>query len=1033
MVSVAGIVFSIFVTLTPVALGLQTVDFQNEILPVLQQHCYRCHGPSEQEAGLRLDRKTSALEGGDSGALWVAGDRNSSLLYQRVAGLDDLDQMPPDGEPLSGEFIERIGRWIDGGAPWPDDESTSKKHWAYIAPARPHPPATTDTDWPINEIDHFILTRLEQSGINPSPPAERARLLRRVYLDLIGLPPTVEEIDAFLAEPGPSAYETVVDRLLASKHYGERWAVPWLDAARYADSNGYQADQYREVWPYRDWVVNALNADMPFDQFTIEQIAGDLVKGSTTDQKIATGFHRQTTCNVEAGVDPEENRVNQIIDRVNTTGTVWLGTTLQCAQCHDHKYDPFDQRDYYRLFAYFNNTPREVKHTTATTYDFFGPKLDVPLPDNSTAEQRRLKKDFQAARDALDRYLDDLVSRQAVWEQQQRELIAASDAASSLWHVASVIEFQSSGGASHQVLADGSILISGERPDKDTYTIRLSTKLSDITALRLEALTHGSLPGKGPGRHHPERPNFVLNEIGLQLESNSKPDRGERIGLTNPWADYSQPNYDVAGAIDGLPGTAWAIHQEFHQPHVATFAMDKPLRIESQQQTLLVTLEQNHGGCRTLGRFRISFSAETPPPQSATVDQRPPADIAEILMIDPSGRTEDQQDRVVEYYRAAQPEYQQLTRQVADLKKQLGDAMSATTLVMVEMDSSRESRMLKRGDFRTPSEQVQPGTPTVLHPVSNAESGDRLELARWLVSRDNPLTARVTVNRWWSEIFGHGIVRTTEDFGTQGQRPSHPQLLDWLAVELMANGWSMKHIHKLIVMSATYRQSSRVTPALLDHDPENRLLARGPRFRLGAEAIRDNALRISGLLTTKLGGPPVYPPQPGGVWRHVGRNPPKYRVETGEARYGRGLYVVWRRSAPYPSFVNFDAPDRAACVVQRSRANTPLQALTLLNDEAYVEMAWAFAARIAQRGSDEVKAIKFGFRSCVARQPTEGEVRELLAVFRGERDRLQKDSKTTKLMIGNYSRPADVTPAEFAAWFYVATILLNLDETITKG
>ncbi len=835
------------------------IDFARDVFPILEARCVSCHGPDEQEGQLRLDAKVAVFQGGVSGSLLTMGMGKESLLYQRIAGIGDDDRMPLDDEPLSAEQIELIRRWIDEGAAWPEGIGANvmsfDKHWAYVAPARPISPKVADSSWVRSPIDAFVLARLEKEGLTPSPPVDRARLIRRVYLDLIGLPPSVEQVDAFASDPRPDAYERVVDELLSSKHYGERWARQWLDLARYADTNGYQADQYRDVWPYRDWVVRAMNDGMPFDQFTIEQIAGDLLPGATLDQQIATGFHRLTTCNVEAGVDPEENRVNQIIDRVNTTGTVWLGSTIECAQCHNHKYDPFTQQDYYRLFAYFNNTPLEVEGN-GVQFEFVGPKMSLPLA-----------------------------------------------------------------------------------ADKE---------------VRLQQL------------------QFQIDEL--------------------------QQQFDASTAAAATNQVEW-------------------------EQT--------------------SDSGATNLPDA----------IAKILAVPADKRNDKQQKQLSDYYLDAQPGVKKLRDDIAAIQKQTDAIRPLTTLVMIEMNEPRMSNIFKRGNFLDKGQPVKPGTPKVLHRLPADAPADRLALAQWLVSPDNPLTARVAVNRWWAEIFGQGIVATIEDFGTQGEPPTHRELLDWLAVEFMEGSsvggstaaespsrsdgpqWSMKHVHKLIVMSSTYQQSSRVTPQLVKRDPYNKLYARGPRFRLPAEAVRDNALAISGLLSDKMGGPPIFPPQPDGIWRHVGRNEPKYATSQGPDRFRRGIYVFWRRSAPYPSFVNFDAPDRASCVPARARTNTPLQALTLLNDPAYIEMAVALATRIAadhKQMTDEEK-VSYGFRLCVAREPNEAELNHLVEVYRQELARFESNPSAAETIIGKPPKTPDVSSSELAAWFYVANILLNLDETITKG
>ena len=1033
----------------------EQVDFARDVFPVLMSRCADCHGPDEQEGQFRIDARTAVFGGGVSGPGIHKGNAEESILYQRIAGIGDEDQMPLDDDSLTDEQIALVKKWIDQGAIWPDgvgEDITIRKHWAYEKPVRPELPQIKNEKWAKNAIDYFVLTKLEAEGVEPSPRANKAKLLRRVYLDLIGIPPSVDEIDAFVADDSPDAYEKVVDRLLASEHYGERWARPWLDAARYADSNGYQADQYREVWPYRDWIIDAMNADMPFDQFTIEQLAGDLLPNATVKQKIATGFHRQTTCNVEAGVDPEENRVNQIFDRVDTTGTVWLGTSMECAQCHNHPYDPFSQKDYYRLFAFFNNTPMEVKHTSATTYDFFGPKLGVPLEGNVTKKQRELKRQFETARKAFDVRMDELIADQNAWEQEilARWQAQHKEARDDVWKVVEVLEFKSSGGASHQVLDDGSVLISGARPATDTYRVVAKTDLSKISAFKLEAMTDPSLPGDGPGRHHPERPNFVLHEFEVraaplaasQEESANNEAKPKAIKLHSAWADYSQPQYHVKGAIDGDPKTGWAIHQQFHKPHLATFRTTEPAGFEGGT-LLTITMPQNHGETRTLGRFRISVCEGEPPANESAPEQLIPDAIADIIQTPAESRDEELIDELRDYYLTRQPDLMKLQNQLDSLKQQLGEEAAATTLVMVEMDEQRQTRMFRRGDFLSPTDEVTAGAPSSLHALQLDEGneGSRLDLARWLVSNDNPLTARVQVNRWWAQMFGRGIVRTVEDFGTQGDAPTHPQLLDWLAVEFMqpqsktAKPWSMKHIHKLIVTSATYQQDSRISPAMLKRDPHNELLARGPRLRMSAEMIRDNALTVSGLLSEKMGGPPVFPPQPVRVGRHRGRNAPKYNTDTDEDRFRRGIYVIWRRSAPYPSFVNFDAPDRAACVVSRSRTNTPLQALTLLNDQAYVEMSWALARRIAvepKEMSDRQRVI-WAWRTVMGRTPKDAETDYLLGIFEQQLDRFASDTAAAKTLINKQQVPDGVQQEQFAAWFYVANILLNLDEAITKS
>jgi mono/diheme cytochrome c family protein len=815
------------------------VDFRRDVEPLFQKHCMRCHGPEKRKGGLLLATRKEALLPTDTGeAAIVPGQSKKSELIRRLVSMDPDLRMPPAGDRLGAEQVKLISDWIDQGASWPEQTVTS--HWAYVKPVRPSLPEVENSGWAKNPIDHFILARLDKEGVTPSPATDRERLIRRVYLDLIGLPPSIAQVDAFVADNRPDAYERVVDELLASPKYGERWARHWLDLARYADSNGFQRDGFRTVWPYRDWVVNAFNSGMPFDQFTIEQLAGDLLPEATVTQKIATGFNRCTTVNVEAGTDPEEGRVNAVFDRVNTTATVWLGTTITCAQCHNHKYDPFTQVDYYGLFAYFNNTKSEILEKNKTTREFIGPMMTMPLDPKVDAR----RKELQARREALAPVLKKHLAKQTDWEKECR-----------------------------------------------------------------------------------------ANKAQLQ---------------------------------------------------------------------------------------------------------KLPANIRKIIAVAEAKRTVKQKDDISNHFAEQQPEFKKILIAEAEIDQELKALESATTLVMAEMSGARPAFVLKRGNFLDRGLPVKAGVPAGLNPPGKDAPANRLGLARWIVSGDNPLVARVTVNRWWAEIFGRGLVATLEDFGSQGDRPTHPELLDWLAVEFMEgskSAWSMKHIHRLIVTSATYQQSSRVTPDLLKRDPENKLYARGARFRLDAEMIRDNALAASGLLSGKMGGPPVFPPQPANLWSVTGNVDNTYRTSQGEDRYRRGLYTIWRRSSPYASFVAFDAPDRAACVVKRPRTNTPLQALTLLNDPAYVEAAVALGRRMA--ADDPARSIsariQYGFRLCLVRQPTAREAELLQKVYEQSLARYQADPKSARAVLQGALPDNNLDPVQWAAWFQVASVLLNLDETITKG
>jgi hypothetical protein len=819
------------------------------------------------------------------------------------------------------------------------------------------------------------------------------------------------------------AYEKVVDQLLESPHYGERWAVPWLDLARYADSNGFQADQIRDNWAYRDWVIRAFNQGLPFDEFVIDQIAGDLRPNATADQKVATGFHRMTTCNVEAGVHPEANRVNQVVDRVNTTATVFLGTTMECAQCHDHKYDPFTQKDYYQIFAYFNNTPLEVKQTSGVTWDFYGPTMDLPMSETLEQRNRDLQQqlsDLQASRktavEASNEGFQDWLAglRNSSDEHQWQSIVPE--------------KFSSSGDEEFAIQEDGAVLLTGSVPDTVEHVFTLPPPATVITAIKVDVLTDDAIPGKGPGRGDAKRTNIILSEVTCELVTDKET---VSLELQDATADFSQKGWPVASAIDGDRKTGWAISPQFAKPHWASFVLAEPTNIAPSHR-LRVTLGQFYGRGRIIGKPRISLYSGDPT----------------YLNLDPALRTLAAKKKLTganeKKLRAAfdknNPRLREVDRQIARVTKELKEVKPDTTLVMTETSEPRETFVMIRGDYENTGDAVQPASPAMLPKLKSNSlpaTGDRLELARWLTSPDNPLLSRVTINRWWGEIFGTGLVNTPEDFGTQGEDPSHPQLLDWLASELIDSGWSMKHIHKLIVMSDTFAQSARMTPEMLEADPNNRLLSRGPRFRLSAELVRDNALAISGLLSDKMYGVPIMPYQPEDIWRSVGRNQPKWKAAENEDRFRRGVYVVWKRAAPYPSFINFDAPDRGSCTVNRGRSNTPLQALTLLNDPAYAEMALALADRILSESpsSDDESRIAYAIQLALARGATTYEISLLKDLLDSERATLQLNetlvSERVKVPFqGMKLRTKDRD--ELAAWFAVANTLINLDETMSQ-
>jgi hypothetical protein len=846
---------------------------------------------------------------------------------------------------------------------------------------------------------------------------------------LIGLPPSIGEVQTFLANPDPDAYEKVVDQLLRSPQYGERWARPWLDLARYADSSGFQRDNLWEIWPYRDWVIGALNRDMPFDQFTIEQLAGDLLPDATIEQKIATGFNRCAPINVEAGSDQEESRVNQVFDRVNTLGTVWLGTTIECAQCHNHKYDPFTLKAYYQLFAFFNNTPQESEFAnprTTIALEFAGPYLTLPDPK---IEQRRaaMQEKIEALNSQLDAAAEKLLARQADWEQGlARELNNLTQT-----HLLEMANFETESGTAQERLADKSVLVRDDSndavPERDTYRFTVHTRLTNITGFKLEALTDPSLPGEGPGRGDDKRPNFVLTDFNVVAFAAGKTNV-QSIEFREARASFEQKNFDAAKAIDRDLKTGWGIAPQFSKDHWAIFECALPVG-SSEGTTFNFVLKQNNGGARTIGRLRLS--ALTGPIHASDV----PAEVVAILKSSATDRSDVQKSRLNAFYLSLQPQLEKIKTERGKVIAELKSVQLPQTLAMQELKAPRMSTAFVRGNFLEKGEPVEADVPAVLPPFGEAPR-NRLGLARWLVSTNNPLTARVIVNRWWAEFFGHGLVTTPEDFGTRGDLPTHPELLDWLACEFMERGWSVKHIQRLIVTSATYRQDSHASSQLRTADDLNKLYGRGARFRLDAEMIRDNALAIAGLLSLKMGGPPAYPYQPPGIWESkIGGNPVSYGVSEGEDRHRRGIYTVQKRTSPYPSFISFDAPNRNTCTVRRPRSNTPMQALTLLNDPVYVEVAHAFAKKVLKEKSSATveQKIRYAFELCVARAPQENEMKTLVRLYHEQLQASRTNPAATEVLLREVSKPDGVDAAEFAAWFSIASALLNFNETITKS
>lgn len=1189
-------------------------DYGRDVRPILSQYCFKCHGPDEtkRQAEMRLDQRDEAVKPAGSGERpIVPTEPAASELIRRINSSDPDEQMPPPSTKLqlSAAQKETLRKWIAAGAEY-------KPHWAFVPPQRPKVPSVQNAHWPRGGIDNFIFAKLHDQRLSPSPVADRYTLIRRASLDLIGLPPTIDEVDDFLNDKSPDAYERLIDRLLASPHYGERWARRWLDLARYADTNGYEKDRARSVWPYRDWVINAINANMPFDQFTIEQLAGDMLPSATQDQWIATGFHRNTMLNEEGGIDPLEFRFYAMTDRVATTATVWMGLTLGCAQCHTHKYDPITHRDYYSIFGLLNNADE--------------PEMDVERPE-ITARRSDLQRQIAAKQaDLPNRFPlpDDFV-----------------------WTPVKPDSATSANGATIEIQDDSSVFVSGPTPLTDTYEVKTESDLADVIAVRLEALSDPRLPSKGPGRT--PHGNFVLSEFSATIESEGT--AAQPVKFVCATADFAQDMFPIEKAIDGNPKmNGWAIHGpgEWNVTRTAVFYLEKPAGKAGKPTRWTFKLDQVYGMQHTIGKFRISLGRRTPdqngaeadrrrahleqkfgewikreqdrvvewtrlkptsatsnlplltilddhsiivsgdmskrdiydisfaPPSTASLsadkawtairvealpDERLPKDgpgrvyyegpfgdfflseltlkangqpvaltgasqsfanggntaamaldgnqqtgwsinggqgkahVAVFRFQNPVKRTSsfDLSMLFERYYAAGlgrfrisvtddprpaeastlamdlEPEllairntnaktaravpaslvsqYPALVRYFCEIAPELAGERQAiaalqsqlpaypTSLVFQERPPSnpRPTHRHHRGEFLQPKEIVDPAMLSALPSLPKSQPANRLTFARWLVSPDNPLGGRVTINREWTAFFGRGLVRTVEDFGSQGASPTHPELLDWLAIELSGDKdqkasprrWDMKRLHRLITTSATYRQSSQVTPELLAKDSQNELLARGPRQRLEAEALRDSALLTSGLLSQKLRGPSVFPTQPASVTTEGTYGGLSWTVSPGEDRYRRTLYTYMKRTAPFAMSLTFDGPSGEACIARREVTNTPLQALTLLNDTVFVEAAQALGREFAVGEASIDERLVLLFRRCLTRQPTSDETLLLKQFYQNQLVRLSAKELDAKALAGSGSDNV----IDRAAWTLVARTLLNLDEAVTKN
>lgn len=989
----------------------EDVDFNRDIRPILSENCFHCHGPDAEQraADLRLDEHEAALS--------VIEIRNpqESELFARVTSQDEDLRMPPVGSnrTLSQEQIDLLRRWIEQGAEW-------GQHWSWKPLSAPAVPQLEENrSVPVqNPIDAFIQYKLQTEGFFPAPEADKRTLIRRVTLDLTGLPPTVEEVDAFLNDESSQAYEKVVDRLLASPTYGERMAWDWLDAARYADSNGYQGDMERTMWPWRDWVIDAFNQNMPYDQFTIWQLAGDLLPDASFEQKLATGFCRNHMINGEGGRIAEENRVDYVMDMAETTGTLWLGLTFNCCRCHDHKFDPLTQKDYFSLFAFFNQTPVTGAGRDPQTK----PVLAAP-----TADQAKQIADLEAERrkvqSALAARHEELAKQQAEWEQQQLKNLQQT----SSWQRLTADVLQ----AEQQELVqwdDRSIFASGPNPQNDTYTVITHSDVRTITAVRLDALRHESHFQGGLARS--DSGNFVLTEFEIWHLLNGEE---KRLKINSATATYEQGSLKVTNAFDGNPKSGWAVYagKPIDRDHSAVFRLDAALELEPDSQLKIILRHNSPHAHHNLGRFLLSVTSEPEPQLTEDAQQA----LRFALLTPPEKRTGEQTQIIRNAQQKSDPQSVDLAKQLDGADKRLTSARGKVAKVMV-MEDQKETRptfILDRGLYNSPGEEVQAAVPASLSTSELASAENRLDLAQWLVSTENPLTARVVVNRFWQQVFGIGLVKTPNDFGVQGEIPVHEDLLNWLAADFRESGWNVKRLMKQLVMSHTYRQTSKIIPALQAEDPENRLLGRAPRYRLPSWMLRDQALAASGLLTRTIGGPSVNVYQPPGIWEEATFGKKQYVQDHGDALYRRSLYIFWRRIIGPTIF--FDNASRQTCTVDVFRTNTPLHALLTFNDVTYVEAARVLAQDVLVTVlQDDETRLNQVFQRTLARpcRPKEAEI--LLAGLQRSRETFAEHEEQARdlLAVGESPRDEKLNIVEHASWTSLCLAVLNLDETLTK-
>lgn len=998
----------------------RTVAFVKDVQPILKQRCFGCHGPKKQEAGLRLDVRVAALAGGDEGISIVTGESAKSALIHRVVGADPDLRMPPEGDLLSATEVGILRAWIDQGLDWPaaaDGGPIQSDHWAYQPIELRQPPTVKNQAWVKNTIDAFVLETLEKHGITPSPEADRYTLVRRLYLDLLGLPPKLDEIDAFVNDKSPQAYEALVDRLLKSPHFGERWGRHWLDLARYADSDGYEKDRTRpNAWRWRDWVIDAVNRDLPFDQFTVEQLAGDLLPDATAMQRLATAFHRQTLTNTEGGTDQEQFRFEACFDRIETTGTVWLGLTVGCARCHSHKYDQITQREYYQLFSFINNGD-ESNATVPTS-----PEALAKYEQDLAAYQQKLngqEEQLAAARVTLGPHL-------AKWEADFAARVKAAGETPVTYHTLEFAKTEATSKSKLERQDDGSYLVTGDTPDKDKYTLWAEVPAANVTGIRIETIPDDRLPSRGAGRA--QNGNFVLSDVRAYFAAQMELKAEHAVKLTSARSDFHQAKFPPAHVLDSDKAkTGWAVAPRMTNVHSIEIATEQLLTVTDGEPWLQIVLDQQYGGQHTIGRFRVSARTGRDPRDGV------PQNILEILAVAPDGRKPEQSQSLLNWFATQHESTKTLVSQVEAAKKAAPKRPDMTVRVVTQRASNpRTTYVLRRGEFLEPmkDQSVIPAGLSVLPTLKSrrSESPDRLDLADWLVSDENPLTPRVTVNHAWKHLFGEGLVRTVNDFGVRGESPTHPELLDWLAAEFRGPlNWSRKGLIRLIATSATYRQASVHRPELFETDPNNRLLARQNRTRVEAEIVRDLSLSVSGLLSRKIGGPSVFPPLPPGVAELSYAGNFKWNTSKGEDRYRRGMYTFFKRTSPHPNLTAFDCPDANVTSVKRQTSNTPLQALIMLNNQVYIEASRSFAKRLLDIKTDS-DALRLGlaFRECVARPMTGTEATEFASLLEDARNWYSKHPDDAK-KLSNEESP------NLAAWVATCRVMLNLDEFITRN